>query len=101
MSGKITLEVLENIGIDLLPMGLAEEREMGLIMEILEYFEFDVESMRVNENEAWPMSAARSHNSKYFEKLTLEALNKTANNLSKSKQYHIFIWDCLRQFLML
>ena len=81
LSGKITREDLENRGIDLHPMRLAEEREMGSIVAMLEYFGFDIRSRRVNENEAWPMSAAVSH----FEKLTLETLNKTANNLSKSK----------------
>ena len=80
-TGKITRSFLENLGIDLHPMELAEEREVGAIMEILGYFEFDIGSRRVNENEAWKMSTAMSH----FEKLTLETLNKTANNLSKSK----------------
>ena len=71
LTGKITREVLENIGIDLHPMRLAEEREMGAIVEILQYFDFDVGSERVNANEVWPMSAAVSHS----QKLTLQTLN--------------------------
>ena len=53
---------------------------MSLILEILGYFNFEIESGRVNENEAWKMSAAVSH----FENLTLEKLNNTANKISKS-----------------
>ena len=78
--GKITWEVMDNIGINLVPLKAAEEKEMSLILEILGYFKFDIQSRRVNENEAWKMSAAVSH----FVKLTLETLNNGANNLSKS-----------------
>ena len=84
-NGKITREVLENRGINLIPLESAEEREIGAKVEIAKCFSEeiieDIGSGRVNESEAWPMSAAVS----LFEKLTLESLNKTANNLSKSK----------------
>ena len=75
---KIAPEMLQNIGIKLGPLEMAEENEMGTIMEILQYFDFDIGSTRVNENEALPMTTAVSH----FENLTLNTLMKTTNMLS-------------------
>ena len=100
LKGKITPEIMENIGIDLSPLRSAEETFV-----VMDYFDVISKQlsqnqqepkldnqinrgastkrppMRVNEMKAWPMTAAVSH----FEKLTLETLNNTANNLSKSK----------------
>ena len=76
---KISPKILEKLGVELGPLKSAEEREMGAIFEILHYFNFSVESRRVNENFAWPMSAALSH----LQNLSMGTLNKASNMLSK------------------
>ena len=81
VNNKLSSQNLQSLGVELGPLNSAEEKEMGTIMEILGYFDFEIGSRRVNENEAWRMTAAVSH----FEKLTLQTLNNTVNNLSKSK----------------
>ena len=83
LTGKISAEVLENCGIDLEPLYLAEQREMGTMYYMAQSFFKDtlqdIGSTQVNENQAWKMSQAVSH----FRNITLETLNKTSNLLSR------------------
>ena len=80
---KISSEILEDHGVDLEPFTFAEEREMGMVYYMAQYFHLgslkERGSSLVNESEAWKMSEAVSH----FQNLSLEALNRTSNLLSR------------------
>ena len=76
---NISWEILEQLGMELEPLKLAEEKEMGIINEILEHFNFNIRSSIANKDEAWIMSKALSH----FENLSLETINEKTNFLSK------------------
>ena len=69
--GKITQENLANRGVFLDVLDKAVEKEGGFYYYILEFFGYEMDSSKVNKNEAWKMSAAISHmqniSSVYFE----------------------------------
>ena len=68
---KITQENLEKRGVLLSVLDRAVEKEGGFYFYILEFFGYEMDSSKVNKNEAWKMSTAISHmqniSSVYFE----------------------------------
>ena len=68
---KITQENLENKEVILDVLDKAVEKEGGFYFYILELFGYEMDSSKVNKNEAWKMSTAISHmqniSSLYFE----------------------------------
>lgn len=83
LTEKISAEILENLGVDLEPINLAQKSEEGTIYYMLQAFKKntlqEIGSPQVNENKAWEMSQAGSH----FGNISLEMLNKTSNLLSR------------------
>ena len=69
--GKITQENLENKGVILDVLDKAVEKEGVLYFYVLVFFGYEINSSKVNKNEAWKMSTAISHmqniSSVYFE----------------------------------
>ena len=69
--GKITQDDLEKRGLILNVLDKAVEKEGGFYFYILEYFGNEMNSSKVNKNEAWKMTTAVSHmqniSSLYFE----------------------------------
>ena len=77
--GKITQENLKNRGIILNVLDKAVEKEGGFYFYILEFFGYEIDSSKVNKNEAWKMTTARSH----MENLSSLYCNQNISILSK------------------
>ena len=69
--GKITQENLEKKGVLMSVLDRAVDKEGGFYLFILEFLGYEIDSSKVNKNEAWKMSTAISHmqniSSVYFE----------------------------------
>ena len=77
----INCEILEQNGLDLGHLNKALEKEGGLYFYILDYFEYDIRSSQVNENEAYKMSTANSQ----MQKLSMFQSNVEIQKISQGR----------------